>query len=114
VRRWAFAAALITALGPWTTGHAEEDLHYYVDGQKLYRALVSTKAADQMFAYGYITGISDATQTQGLHCSPNGLQAGTLGDVIEDELKKAPEYRTLPASHLVTLILIVKWPCDES
>lgn len=112
MRRWAFAAALITALGPWTTGHAEE-LRYYLDGQKLYSALASRDVGDRNFALGYLAGVSDTAQSDGFHCSPNTLTAGTLADVVQNELRDVPEYRTAPATHLVMLAMILHWPCEK-
>jgi len=102
---------LIMGLGSWTTVHGEE-LNYYLDGQKLYTAL-SGGGLGEMFALGYVAGVSDSTQSDGLHCAPNSLQTGTLADVIEHELKDVPEYRTAPATHLITLAMMVHWPCKK-
>ena len=110
--RWLMGAVgLAMSLGSWTTVHGEE-LNYYLDGQKLYKALQGG-GLGEMFALGYVAGVSDTTQVDELHCSPNSLVTGTLADVVERELRDAPEYRTLPATHLVTLTLMVHWPCKK-
>jgi hypothetical protein len=109
--RFMGAVGLVMGLGSWTTGSAEE-LNYYLDGQKLYQAL-SGGGLGEMFALGYVAGVSDTSQVDNLHCAPNSLQVGTLSDVIKMELKNVPEYRTIPATHLVTLAMILHWPCEK-
>jgi hypothetical protein len=66
---------------------------------------------DLLQAYGYITGVADATNTEGSHCIPSGVNVGQMADVVKQVLEAIPEHRHQAADTFVKFALKNAWPC---
>jgi hypothetical protein len=116
------AAILAVTLAATGTASAE-----FKTGNDLYSEC--TAPADWqrrfLFCYGYIEGIADANDLEGLResgfmdpkakrnalCLPAGVQLGQLKDVVVQYLEGHPERRHRSAAALVELALSAAFPC---
>ena len=88
----------------------------YESGNSL---LESCRAADASwsggFCLGYITGIADAMETDGIlgwrKCTPNGVTLRQTADVVKAWLESYPQYRHNTAHSLVAEALAKAFPC---
>jgi len=85
----------------------------YQNGNSLYADLTSRTVAEQMFALGYIIGVTDSF-IRGEVCPPTDVTQGQLLDVVTSYLASRPQTRHQPADVLVVLALRQHWPCREA
>jgi hypothetical protein len=120
---YAYSAAIL-AVSLAATGTASAE---FKTGNDLYSEC--TAPADWqrrfLFCHGYIEGIADAEDLEGLResgfmdpkakrnalCLPAGVQLGQLKDVVVQYLEGHPERRHRSAAALVELALSAAFPC---
>jgi len=84
----------------------------YQNGNNLYADLTGNTIAEQMFAMGYIIGVTDSFILKEV-CPPRDVTQGQLLDVVTNFLANRPQIRHQPADLLVVLALRQHWPCRE-
>ena len=90
-----------------TSAHA-----LYDNGNMLLRDLEGA-GMNQMYALGYIVGVTDVYNDGELLCIPSSVTKGQLNDVVQISLKTNPSMRDLPANLLVLAALGVYWDCAK-
>jgi hypothetical protein len=98
---------LIGLLLTCTTAQAQ-----YQNGNNLYADLTGNTITEQMFAMGYIVGVTDSFILKEV-CPPRDVTQGQLLDVVTNYLASRPQIRHQPADVLVVLALRQHWPCRE-
>lgn len=88
--------------------HAE-----FLDGNKLYERLTSSKLTDYASALGYIMGVAD-TMHDITHCAPANATSGQMGDMVKLFLEQQPSARTKSGDVIVNHVLKSTWPCKRS
>jgi hypothetical protein len=84
----------------------------YQNGNNLYSDLTSKTTVEQMFALGYIIGVTDSFIRREV-CPPTDVVQGQLMEVVTNYLASRPQIRHQPADLLVVLALRQHWPCRE-
>jgi len=84
----------------------------YQNGNNLYADLTGKTVTEQMFAMGYIIGVTDSFIRREV-CPPTDVTQGQLLDVVLNYLASRPQIRHQPADLLVVLALRQHWPCKE-
>jgi hypothetical protein len=84
----------------------------YQNGNNLYADLTAKTTVEQMFALGYIIGVTDSFIRREV-CPPTDVTQGQLLDVVTNYLANRPQIRHQPADLLVVLALRQHWPCRE-
>jgi hypothetical protein len=84
----------------------------YQNGNTLYSDLIGTTASEQMFALGYVIGITDVYIGKEL-CVPKDVTQGQLSEVVTNFLGGRPQLRHHPADLLVLAALGQYWACKE-
>ena len=84
----------------------------YQNGNELHKDLYDSSTSSNMFALGYIVGVTDALLGTTLCISPNVSQ-GQLMDVVKKFMNDNPQVRNLPAAVIVFAALDQYWPCEK-
>ena len=84
----------------------------YQSGNNLYSDLTHRTDAAQMFAMGYIVGVTDAFIGKEL-CIPKDVTQGQLVEVVTNFLAGRPQIRHQPADLLVLVALSQHWACQS-
>lgn len=98
-----YALALVVCAG---NTYAE-----FKDGNRLLRDLRGD-TMDYVHALGYVTGVYDALQHV-IHCPPQGVTAGQVGDMVKNFLEENPALRHQSADRHVVAVLRRAWPCAD-
>lgn len=72
-----------------------------------------TDNSRRSFAIGYVVGVHDATE-QALHCSPIGITAGQISDLVLQWMRANPAERHRPGDVIVSHVLQQTWPCRQA
>lgn len=103
----------LVAVGLLAAGVAQADSSInYIDGNNLYGKLTG-ESIDLIFAYGYISGVSDTGQGV-THCLNANVTVGQLSDMVKQYLITNPEVRHYQADTLVVHVLKSSFPCKKS
>lgn len=87
--------------------HAE-----FFSGNDLLGKLDADNSVDRMVALGYIMGVADTTR--GIEqCSPEGVTAGQMRDMVRNHLVASPAVRHFTADLQVRYVLKTAWPCPK-
>ena len=84
----------------------------YQSGNALYSDLTDTSISSQMFAMGYVVGVTDAFIGKEL-CVPRDVTQGQLTEVVTNFLASRPQLRHHPADILILAALGQHWACKE-
>lgn len=84
----------------------------YQSGNALYNDLTDTSISSQMFAMGYVVGVTDAFIGKEL-CVPRDVTQGQLTEVVTNFLASRPQLRHHPADILILAALGLHWACKE-
>ena len=84
----------------------------YQSGNALYSDLTDTSISSQMFAMGYVVGVTDAFIGKEL-CVPRDVTQGQLTEVVTNFLASRPQLRHHPADILILTALSQHWACKE-
>jgi hypothetical protein len=82
----------------------------YQSGNDLHRDLNASSAQLNMYALGYIVGVTDSILNIAV-CIPAGVTQGQLQDVMKNYLHANPQDRDVAAYILVIAALGQHWPC---
>lgn len=85
----------------------------FLSGNDLLTRINSDDGVLQGVALGYVIGVHD-TSHSALHCSPAGISAGQVRDMVKIWLRDRPATRHLAADGLITDMLQAVWPCPNS
>jgi len=84
----------------------------FLNGNDLYRDLMSTAAVDQATSRGYVIGAADASEKSAwCHVNPDKIARGQVIDIVKKFLAAHPELRHHTADSLVAGALNAVWPC---
>lgn len=103
-------ALLVVGLLAAGVAHADSSMNY-IDGNKLYEKL-NGDIGDQMYAYGYIAGVSDTGQGV-THCADRNVMLGQLVDMVKLHLTSYPGDRHFQADNIVIHVMKSTWPCSR-
>lgn len=106
MKRWASVILLAAS-----TAQADSGMNY-INGNTLYGKLTG-EAIDLIYAYGYISGVSDTGQGV-THCLDANVTVGQLSDMVKQYLSVNPEIRHYQADTLVVHVLKSSFPCRKS
>ena len=81
------------------------------DGNKLLSEIRSSHLDDNVYAMGYIAGVTDAMHGI-MHCAPGNVTLSQIIDMTKEYLVKNASIRNLAADVLVGTMLSVRWPCN--
>lgn len=81
-------------------------------GNALYSDITSRSDAVQLFAMGYVVGVTDAFIGKEL-CIPKDVTQGQLVEVVTNFLASRPQIRHQPADLLVLVALSQHWACQS-
>jgi hypothetical protein len=81
------------------------------NGNSLY-AYCTSQGLELGVCYGYVAGIAQRLQVEGLLC-PNEVTAKQAVDVVRFHLKQHPEARDTPSGKLVAEALLKAFPCGS-
>lgn len=84
----------------------------FQSGNDLHKDINDSSAQSNMYALGYIVGVTD-TLIGTTICIPQGVSQGQLMDVVKNFLNRAPQARNLPANVLVMVAVEEHWPCPK-
>jgi len=82
----------------------------FQSGNALYSDITNKSDAVQLFAMGYIVGVTDAFIGKEL-CIPKDVTQGQLVEVVTNFLASRPQIRHQPADLLVLIALSQHWAC---
>jgi len=106
MKRWASIILLAAS-----TAQADSNIGF-TDGNKLYERL-NGEATDLLYAYGYISGVSDTGQGV-THCVDRNVTVGQLSDMVKQFLSANPGDRHYQADTIVIHVLKSSFPCRKS
>ena len=93
-------------------GVAQADMGIgYIDGNQLFSRMTGDHM-EQMYALGYVAGVSDTGQGVTL-CSPANVTVGQIRDMVKQHLTSYPGDRHIQADHIVIHVLKESWPCAK-
>ena len=98
---------LISLLMVCSTAQAQ-----FQSGNDLHKDIHDSSPQSNMYALGYIVGVTDAFIGTAI-CIPQGVSQGQLMDVVKNFLNRAPQARNLPANVLVMVAVEEHWPCPK-
>ena len=102
----------LVAVGLLAAGVAQADSSInYIDGNNLYGKLTG-ESIDLIFAYGYISGVSDTGQGV-THCADRNVTIGQITDMVKQHLTNYPQDRHYQADNIVIHVLKGTWPCSK-
>lgn len=84
----------------------------YQTGNNLYSDITNRSDAVQLFAMGYIVGVTDAFIGKEL-CVPKDVTQGQLVEVVSNFLASRPQIRHQPADILILVALSQHWACPS-
>ena len=84
----------------------------FQSGNDLHKDIHDSSPQSNMYALGYIVGVTDAFIGTAI-CIPPGVSQGQLMDVVKNFLNRAPQARNLPANVLVMVAVEEHWPCPK-
>ena len=84
----------------------------FQSGNALYSDITDKSDAVQLFAMGYIVGVTDAFIGKEL-CIPKNVTQGQLVEVVSNFLASRPQIRHQPADLLVLVALSQHWACQS-
>lgn len=84
----------------------------FQSGNELYSDITSRSDGVQLFAMGYIVGVTDAFIGKEL-CIPKNVTQGQLVEVVSNFLASRPQIRHQPADILVLVALSQHWACQN-
>ena len=127
---FALAASLLTM--PTVAGQVTQSAEF-MSGNELYRKCTTREGSatyyqDDAMCIGYIIGVHDGLVTAGstvtfmanlttplrLACTPPGIEAGQLRDIVVNALRAKPAERNLNAGLLIMSALVEAYPCAAS
>lgn len=83
------------------------------DGNSLYTYMKSSDDEEQIFALGFIVGVSNLLQALNYHCPPDNSTRRQVYDTVKKYLRDHPEERNQYADLLVTKALLGNWACKK-
>lgn len=83
----------------------------FVTGNTLYKDMQGD-AIDQMMALGYVLGAADSAINVTV-CTPPGIKAGQVYDIIKNFLEANPAIRHYSADIIIKTRLEALWPCKD-
>lgn len=85
----------------------------FMTGNRLLDLMRSETSSNRMHGLGYVLGVHDALYKVTV-CSPNGIAASQVGDVVQQFLESNPQSRHFSADSLVNEALKRTWPCNQN
>jgi hypothetical protein len=83
----------------------------FMSGNTLLRDMKGD-AMEQMMALGYVLGAADSAINVTV-CTPPGIKAGQVYDMIKNFLESAPDIRHYSADIIIKTRLEAVWPCKD-
>ena len=111
---------MATLLGIVVSGVVSPAWAGFISGNRLHGLCQSEIGSkDDTYCIGYVTGVVDAIKGVGKgingheFCSPYGITARKLYDVVQKWLDDNPQKRHRIASLLIAMALSETWPCPK-
>lgn len=88
----------------------------FITGNDLYSRITSQKITDNVYAIGYVVGVTDSGATEGIYgfkyCLPE-VNTQQVYDIVKKWLEENPEVRHYGAYGLVAAALQEAFPCKN-